>query len=52
MVSNIQEVILMCDSARPALIMYVYKRLVSAVGIPQTWNQLGSLYRLSPLQQP
>ena len=38
--------------ARPALIMYVYKRLVSAVGIPQTWNQLGSLYCLSPLQQP
>ena len=37
---------------RPALIMYVYKRLVSAVGIPQTWNQLGSLYRLSSLQQP
>ena len=38
--------------ARPALIMYVYKCLVSAVGIPQTWNLLGSLYCLSPLQQP
>ena len=38
--------------ARPTLIMYVYKHLVSAVGIPQTWNQLGSLYRLSSLQQP
>ena len=37
---------------RPALIMYLYKHLVSAVGIPQTWNQLGSLYRLSSLQQP
>ena len=35
---------------RPTLIMYVYKHLVSAVGIPQTWNQLGYLYRLSPLQ--
>ena len=29
--------------ARPALNMYVYKRLVSAVGIPQTWYQLGFL---------
>ena len=38
--------------ARPALIMYVYKCLVSAVGIPQTWNQLESLYCLSSLQQP
>ena len=38
--------------ARPALIMYVYKRLVSAVGIPQTWNWLGYLYCLSSLQQP
>ena len=36
----------------PALNMYVYKRLVSAVGIPQTWYQLGFLYHLSPLQQP
>ena len=31
--------------------MYVYKHLVSAVGIPQTWNQLGSHHHLS-LQQP
>ena len=38
--------------ARPALNMYVYKHLVSAIGIPQTWNQLGSHYHLSPLQQP
>ena len=38
--------------ARPTLNMYVYKHLVSAVGIPQTWYQLGFLYHLSPLQQP
>ena len=37
---------------RPAQNMYVYKHLVSAVGIPQTWYQLGFLYHLSPLQQP
>ena len=36
----------------PALNMYVYKHLVSAIGIPQTWNQLGSRHCLSPLQQP
>ena len=38
--------------AGPTLNMYVYKHLVSAVGIPQTWYQLGFLYCLSPLQQP
>ena len=38
--------------ARPTLNMYIYKHLVSAVGIPQTWYQLGFLYHLSPLQQP
>ena len=37
---------------RPALNMYVYKCLVSAIGIPQTWNQLGSHHHLSSLQQP
>ena len=38
--------------AGPTLNMYVYKCLVSAVNIPQTWYQLGFLYHLSPLQQP
>ena len=38
--------------ARPALNLYVYKHLVSGVSIPQTWNQPGSHYCLSSLQQP